>query len=523
MQFANVRIARAGPNCDRSIHFSRTANAVSRLWMTASGIFRQLNRKELKVCFLIAIDATRSGRRNCAAPAELDTTQRIAKGEPPQMTTQSNEVPDDDRRVRGLMDAAKQAAASGRLQESMRLLQQAEREAPRHPLVLKEAAIRMLQSGDAAEALALLERVTRELPSDPLVWFSIAGAWRKLGRIGEALEAIDRALKLEPRNLNVLLEKASLQELDCKPRAAAASYRMALQQIPAGFQVPPQLRASLQHAMEAVDANNRVLEAYLDEGLAALRAEFAGASLGRFEQCVATMLQKRRIFRQQPSFMCFPELPAIEFYERCDFPWLDALEAATDDIRAELLAVLADGGEDILDPYVADQQELDMSRWRELNRSRRWGVYSLWREGIAFPDHIARCPKTVAALGHWPRWDMPGSGPTALFSVLDAKTRIPAHTGPVNTRLVVHLPLIVPPGCLFRVGGQCRERVPGKAFVFDDSINHEAWNDSDAPRAVLIVDIWSPFLSEAERALTRALTARIGEYYGSMSNSGAAG
>ena len=115
---------------------------------------------------------------------------------------------------------------------------------------------------------------------------------------------------------------------------------------------------------------------------------------------------------------------------------------------------------------------------------------------------------------------MPGIGPTALFSILDAKTRIPAHTGPVNTRLVVHLPLIVPPGCGFRVGGQQREWQTGKAFVFDDSIDHEAWNDGDEPRAVLIFDIWSPYLSEAERELTRVLTTRIGEFYGTSFSSG---
>lgn len=158
-----------------------------------------------------------------------------------------------------------------------------------------------------------------------------------------------------------------------------------------------------------------------------------------------------------------------------------------------------------------------MDQWRELNRSRRWRVYALWNEGRACPEHIRRCPKTVKALRAWPRWDVPGNGPTALFSVLDAKTRIPPHTGPVNTRLVVHLPLIVPPGCGFRVGGQQREWQQGKAFVFDDSINHEAWNNSDMPRAVMILDTWSPFLSEAERELVRALTTYIGQYYGTKS------
>jgi aspartyl/asparaginyl beta-hydroxylase (cupin superfamily) len=211
--------------------------------------------------------------------------------------------------------------------------------------------------------------------------------------------------------------------------------------------------------------------------------------------------------------MHFPQLPAIEFYGRREFPWLDSIEAASDEIRAELLDVLADGPK-MLEPYVAHPQGVPSERWRDLNCSRRWGVYFLWKEGAPYPEHLARCPRTVAALEAWPRWDVPTCGGTAVFSILDAKTRIPPHHGVNNTRLVVHLPLIVPPGCGFRVGGERREWQPGKAFIFDDTIEHEAWNDSDLPRAVLILDIWSPFLSAAEREFVRSITSGVGEYYG---------
>ena len=80
------------------------------------------------------------------------------------------------------------------------------------------------------------------------------------------------------------------------------------------------------------------------------------------------------------------------------------------------------------------------------------------------------------------------------------------HTGVTNTRLTVHLPLIVPPGCGFRVGATTREWLPGKAWVFDDTIQHEAWNLSDTPRAILIFDIWNPLLSAAERELVQTAT-----------------
>ncbi|HEY1637981.1 MAG TPA: aspartyl/asparaginyl beta-hydroxylase domain-containing protein [Rhizomicrobium sp.] len=425
-----------------------------------------------------------------------------------------------DQRLRGLIAAARQAARQGQTHESARLLGVADQEFPDHPLMLNEHASRLLAAGNVSAAVTLLEQASALQSRNTEIWFNLGGAYRQAGRLDDAIAALDRVLEIEPRTVVALLEKGSLQELRDEPRAAAMSYRAALQMMPPGSKPPPGLELLLRRAKEAVDANNRALEGYIEDGLRQMKARFPDVGFQRFDRCVDIMLQKRRIYRQQPSFLFFPELPAIEFYERELFPWLDTIEAAADDIRAELLNVLSDGT--ALEPYVRLPKGQEMELWRELNNSRRWSVYSFWNEGKVYPEHIARCPKTVKALKAGKRWDVPGNGPTALFSVLGPKTRIPPHTGPVNTRLVGHLPLIVPPGCGFRVGGQQTEWETGKAFIFDDSIDHEAWNDSDLPRAILIFDTWSPFLSEAERELTRMLTTYVGEYYGSRSNRSAA-
>jgi aspartyl/asparaginyl beta-hydroxylase (cupin superfamily) len=136
----------------------------------------------------------------------------------------------------------------------------------------------------------------------------------------------------------------------------------------------------------------------------------------------------------------------------------------------------------------------------------------LWREGKPIDEHIARCPQTAALLEKAPRADVPEHGPTAFFSILDAGARIPPHNGVTNTRLIVHVPLIVPDGCGFRVGGERREWKPGNALIFDDTIEHEAWNNSAVPRAVLIFDIWNPYLTDAERDFVRAATHAIGDF-----------
>ncbi|MDQ6917576.1 MAG: aspartyl/asparaginyl beta-hydroxylase domain-containing protein [Pseudomonadota bacterium] len=419
----------------------------------------------------------------------------------------------EDQRIRQLIELATQAREAGRTQEESRILQQAEAEAPRHPLVQNEIARRLLLAGNPAGAYDVLVHAIKADPSHAPAWLNLAAALRGLKRPDEEMAALEKVLSLEPKNLRALLQAASLQEIQGKPRAAAATYRTALQRLPPGIEPPPTMRPVLQYAKDFVEANDRALEEFLEARLKDLRAQYAHEPLDRFDRCLATLLRKRRIYRQQPSFMFFPNLPAIEFYERSDFPWLDSIEAATDDIRSELVNVLAETAGDV-EPYVTLSQTTPLDQWRELNHSRRWGVYYLWREGVAYPEHLARCPRTVKALEAWPRCDVPGSAPSALFSILDAKTRIPPHSGISNTRLIVHLPLIIPPGCSYRVGAERRDWHPGKAFVFDDTIEHEALNDADVPRAVLIFDIWSPFLTEAERALVRSVTAGVGEYYG---------
>jgi aspartyl/asparaginyl beta-hydroxylase (cupin superfamily) len=84
---------------------------------------------------------------------------------------------------------------------------------------------------------------------------------------------------------------------------------------------------------------------------------------------------------------------------------------------------------------------------------------------------------------------------------LKAGARIPPHTGVTNTRAIVHLPLVVPSGCRFRVGGETREWKEGQAFVFDDTIEHEAVNDSERDRIILIFDVWNPHLTPREQDL----------------------
>ena len=420
----------------------------------------------------------------------------------------------DDARVRQLVDAAARATAIGQTYDAERLVRQAESEAPNHPLVLNETAKRKLLAGDAASALGLLERAVEAEPDNPTLQLNYATALRNLDRREEELAALDKVLAAEPTNMRALLQAAALHEHRQDSRAAAAIYRKVLLLIPPGVQPPMDMRSLFAHAQAVVDANTRELESFLESHLKPVRDRHAGERIGRFDKSLATYLQKRRVYRSRPTFLYLPELPEIEFFERSDFPWLDEIEAASDDIRAELIGVLAEG-QQVLEPYISLAATPD-EKWRALNHSRSWGVFYLWKAGQAIAENMARCPKTVAALAAWPKCELPGSAPTAVFSILEPRTRIPPHTGVNNARLICHLPLIVPPGCGFRVGAETRQWEPGKAFVFDDTIEHEAWNDSAEPRAVLIFDIWNPLTTPAERELVSALTTGVEQFYGAL-------
>jgi aspartate beta-hydroxylase len=421
-------------------------------------------------------------------------------------------TPVDDAAIIRAVQASRAEAAAGRVPESDQLLARVAQQAPNHPAVLNELGVRMLARGSAEQAEALFARATKADPRHPALWANLASSLKALGRRDQELEALEKALELEPRHLSALLQKGAYFEETGDARNAARIYQNALAALPPGAETPPAVREALDHAKSMVASDLAALTAALEEPLAAVRARHGGQEQRRVDRCLDILMGRRVAYHSHPTFMYFPELPAIEFFERADFPWLDAFEAATEEIRAELLRVLV-ADRDGLQPYIDFPLSMPLDQWRDLNRSRRWSAYFLWNQSEPNAAHLARCPITARTLETAPRCRVAARAPTAFFSILEADTKIPPHVGVTNTRLTVHLPLIVPPGCGFRVGSTTREWVPGEAWVFDDTIEHEAWNLSDTPRAILIFDIWNPLLTAAERDLIQTATEVYGRYY----------
>jgi aspartyl/asparaginyl beta-hydroxylase (cupin superfamily) len=254
------------------------------------------------------------------------------------------------------------------------------------------------------------------------------------------------------------------------------------------------LEQGARFAAEAV----RTMRTVIDDKLAPVSAKLDERELRRSKAFVDAALGQRRVYTNECHGLCYPFLPADEFFDDQHFPWFTDLTASTNAIRAELVELIKDPGE-ALRPYVRMESGIGENLWSELDNSLDWGAIFLWEYGEPNQPVLDRCPETARVLDALPGAKIPGRAPSAFFSMLKPHTRIPPHTGVTNTRAIIHLPLIVPAGCGFRVGGEVRPWVEGKPFAFDDTIEHEAWNDSDELRTVLIFDVWNPHLTERER------------------------
>jgi aspartate beta-hydroxylase len=415
--------------------------------------------------------------------------------------------------ARALADAINQVSATQPPAEAMKLVEMALARAPEQPIVLNSAGGHMLRIGKPAQARELYQRALAIDGKSTVLWLNLAAACRSIGDTAAEGESLEKALALEPRYVAALLHKADLLERLGKPMAATQMFAAALASIPPGDSIPQYMAPAIAHAREVVAASARALEAFLEQEMEPVRRLHSGENQHRYDACRDMLLGRRRAYSSLPKDTYFPYLPAIEFFRREDFPWLGVLEEATEDIAAEALTALRGQPADF-SPYVDFPPGTPLDEWTPLNHSMDWSVYSLWHDGTPVPTHQAACPKTSAVLAKLPMCDIPDYAPGAYFSVLKPRTRLPPHTGTTNTRSIVHLPLVIPEGCRFRVGSQVRSWEKGKAWVFDDTIEHDARNESDQTRIILIFDIWNPLLTTAERDLIRAMTVARGRFYG---------
>ena len=355
-----------------------------------------------------------------------------------------------------------------------------------------------LRRGDFRAAAVAFERAVAADPRSGALLRNLASAHRGAGDAAAELAALERALDVDRRDLVAWMRKAELHQRREEKGEAFEAWNAALAMAQPLRPWSGPMAEALEQGERFVGEGGAAIRASVDESLGALAGKLDDTERRRSAAFIGAALGQRRIFHNECHGLCYPFLPADEFFDDRHFPWFAELSAATDAIRTELAELIKDPGE-ALRPYVKMESGIGDNKWSQLDNSLDWGAIFLWEYGEPNRPVLDRCPVTAGILDSVPKQEIPGRAPSAFFSMLKPHTRIPPHTGVTNTRAIIHLPLIVPERCGFRVGGESRPWVVGQPFAFDDTIEHEAWNDSDELRSVLIFDVWNPHLTEREQ------------------------
>lgn len=353
--------------------------------------------------------------------------------------------------------------------------------------------------GDMTNAVQHLEQATERDPEDFDAWMKLAALRRRSGKAAAALDAVNAALGVRPNEFLALLLKGSLHEAIGEAGRAAEVYRAALFHAEGADGLPPALVQQLDRARQHLDRYRSEIETAMP-GLHRLDPNHSSKA----RRFLDNVLDRRPIHHQAPTHYHYPGLPDVEFFDFAYADLKERLRLAYPAILGELKALLANHA-DRQQPYVDFAPGQPMAQFAPLNRNPDWNAFHLIRYGEVDQELAAACPATMAAFAGAEQPDIAGLTPNLMFSLLAPHTRIPAHVGVANFRVLVHLPLIVPGECYFRVGAETREWVEGEPWIFDDSMEHEAWNDSDQLRVILIGDLWRPELDEIDRQIVREL------------------
>jgi aspartyl/asparaginyl beta-hydroxylase (cupin superfamily) len=421
--------------------------------------------------------------------------------------------------VNSLLAAARQHAEQGAVRQADQSFQRVLDIAPDQFEALHFLGMRALAEGHVVVAKRLLERAVEQDGSDIQLLKNFGVACIGAERLDEARFAFDRALTLAPDFFVARVYLGYVLELLGHKDAALRAYFSAVVAAQAKGRwlspetTAPPLRELVTRAMRFVDAGRKELFSAV---LAPLRERHGSDALQRVEHCLDIYLliapANHQNPLQKPKFLYYPDLPTTAYFAPDLFDWYGELERNTAVIREELLAVL--NAEQGIEPFLNFDSPEDVPKFLGAGPQGppAWDAFFFYRHGVRYDENHALCPRTSAILEALPLVRIRAHAPEICFSVLAPGTHILPHHGVTNTRVVTHLPLIVPDDCAIRVGGEEHAWKEGRCVTFDDTFEHEAWNRSEQTRVVLILDIWNPHLTAVEREAITTLVEAIGDF-----------
>lgn len=350
---------------------------------------------------------------------------------------------------------------------------------PQHAL---DAAFSMISGNKFVAAQDLLQATVTQHAECHL-------AWMMLGQIGEAIGNN----QLAQNGYRNAITRAQAMGIWCDEGSTPAD--------------------QLETVLHAIKCMQKIRRASLFDSYEEIRQCHGSAALKRVDKALSTYLKEITAdppsAHQQPRFFYFPDLSHGPYHASTLLPWSTRLEDAWTDIRREALRELAQDGR--FENYLRRTSKTDVQdHLRSDIGVPSWEAFFFYRRGERYAEHHLRCPITSQVLDSIDLCKIDSEAPEICFSVLKPGTEILPHHGVTNLRLVLHLPLLVPPNCALNVfGGGEHHWQEGKTVLFDDTYRHEAWNRSSQSRVILLMDCWNPYLSLPERDALQLLLKDI--------------
>lgn len=276
---------------------------------------------------------------------------------------------------------------------------------------------------------------------------------------------------------------------------------------------PSELRPMVLSAMRQLSTGRAEL---FHAAIEPVRRNCGASALVRVDRALLNYLGQSRDgptdTRQRPKFLYIPGLPDAPYHDPGLQPWSRRLGDAYEVIRAEALSLLSDRG--VFEPFLTFGTNTKVSDYVGGDGEKpSWDAYFFYRHGQRHDANHTRCPQTSAILDEIDLCRVKAQAPEVCFSLLAPGSHIKPHYGVTNSRLVMHLPLKVPPDCALNIidAGEHHWQ-EGRLMMFDDTYQHEAWNRSGETRLILLMDCWNPHLTPEERLAVTRLVECISDF-----------
>jgi len=379
---------------------------------------------------------------------------------------------------------------------------------PKHKKALMRLADIAFAAGANEEGLLKLRHLAAISEAHARTQYRLAVIEEQIGSPEKAEAAYLMCLKADSKNMLAYLYAGYFYETKVPGGKEIAAHLYSLgqdvgaswQQLLAGPALDNETRRRAQSASRLLiqKMNTLHIDATKDQG-------------GRIATAVWPQTHEKAVSyreaNQKPHEFYIPGLAPIRYLNRTQMPWAETFEAAFEDIKTEFLVALS-SDKSVGRPYLDASMTLS-TEFDHIHASMNWAALDLYRNGIPNKKILTKFPKTCAALEKLPLATFGDAPFEVFFSQLQPGQCIPPHYGLSNHGITVHLPIIVPDNCRIRVEGEWRQWTEGELIAFDDSFEHEARNESDSLRVVLIFEIWHPDMTNDEiAALQRTFNAR---------------